>query len=452
MIEELVEEVLEANGQEEQEEEVEVEQDVMEERVAEISFEGKTEEVLKQELKPLPPHLKYAFLREEETLPVIINSSLNMEDEAKLVEVLKAHKTTLGWTIDDIKGISPTICMHKILLEEDSKPVVQPQRRLNPTMKEVAQKEVMKLWNAGIIYPISDNPWWWIPKTKKRHLSPVRLEILLIGGCLLGYAMLQQPSKVQACLRNLEKETHFSTNHHTPEWGLPFELMCDAVDIAIGAVLGQKKDKLHHVIYYASKVLNEAQKNYTITEKEFLAIVYAFDKFRQYLIDLKVIVYTDSAALKWVLLQQEFDIEVRDRKGSENQVADHLSRLPQGTNQDEPQPVNEKFPDEHLLQVQQAPWFADIVNYKVGRRIPQEFTKQQVKKLLNEAKKFLWDEPFLFRRCPYGMIRRCVPESEMRGILWHCHGSAYDGHFGPERTAAKVLQSGFYWPTIFKDA
>ena len=127
------------------------------------------------------------------------------------------------------------------------------------------------------------------------------------------------------------------------DWELPLELMCHASDFAIGAVLGQKKDKLHHVIYYARKVLNKAQKNYTTTEKELLAIVYAFDKFRQYLIGSKVIVYTDHAALKylmskqdskprhirWVLLLQEFDIEVRDRKGNENQVADHLSRLSQ---------------------------------------------------------------------------------------------------------------------------
>ena len=80
-----------------------------------------------------------------------------MDEEARLIEVLKTHKTALGWTIEDIKGISPAICMHKILLEEESKPVVQPQRRLNPTMKEVVQKEVMKLWNAGIIFPISDS-------------------------------------------------------------------------------------------------------------------------------------------------------------------------------------------------------------------------------------------------------------------------------------------------------
>ncbi|XP_057741361.1 uncharacterized protein LOC130960013 [Arachis stenosperma] len=93
-----------------------------------------------------------------------------------------------------------------------------------------------------------------------------------------------------------------------------------------------------------------------------------------------------------------------------------------------------------------------MANYKAGRSIPQEYTKQQVKKLLHEAKLFFWDEPFLFKRCPDGMIRRCVPEVEMKDILWHCHNSSYGGHFGAERTAAKVLQSGFYWPSIFKDA
>jgi hypothetical protein len=110
----------------------------------------------------------------------------------------------------------------------------------------------------------------------------------------------------------------------SPDWSLPFEIMCNASDIAVGAILGQRRDKLLHVIYYASHVLNPTQMNYATTEKELLAVVYAFDKFRSYLLGTKVIVYTDHAALKylfskqdskprllrWILLLQEFDLEI----------------------------------------------------------------------------------------------------------------------------------------------
>ena len=113
----------------------------------------------KPELKPLPPSLKYAFLGEGDTFPVIISSALNPQEEEALIQVLRTHKTALGWSISNLKGISPARCMHKILLEDNAKPVVQPQRRLNPAMKEVVQKEVTKLLEAGIIYPISDSPW-----------------------------------------------------------------------------------------------------------------------------------------------------------------------------------------------------------------------------------------------------------------------------------------------------
>ena len=127
----------------------------------------------------------------------------------------------------------------------------------------------------------------------------------------------------------------------SPDWNLPFELMCDASDHALGAVLGQRKENKLHVIYYASRTLNDAQINYATTEKEMLAVIFAFDKFRSYLLGLKVVVYTDHAALKyllnkkdskprlikWVLLLQEFNIEIRDKKGSENLVVDHLLRL-----------------------------------------------------------------------------------------------------------------------------
>ena len=127
----------------------------------------------------------------------------------------------------------------------------------------------------------------------------------------------------------------------TPDWGKEFELMCVTSDYVVGVVLGQRKGIIFHVIYYARKVLNDAQVNYATTEKEMLAIVYALEKFRSYLVGSKVIIYIDHATIKyflnkvdykprlirWILLLQEFDLVIQDKKGSENVVADHLSRL-----------------------------------------------------------------------------------------------------------------------------
>ena len=251
-----------------------------------------------------------------------------------------------------------------------------------------------------------------------------------------------------------------------PDWSFPFELMCDASDYAIGAVLGQKREKIFQVIYYASRTLNDAQLNYATTEKELLAIVFAFDKFRPYLIGNKVVVHTDHSAIKylmtkkdakpllirWVLLLQEFDVEIKDKKGTENLVADHLSRL-EGTRDDVP--VNDEFPDEKLFTIEDkraVPWFADYVNYLVAKVIPPEFNYQQKKRFFAHLKHYYWEEPILYRHCADQVIRRCVPEDEMHSILDHCHTLPCGGHFGGQRTAAKVLQSGFYWPSLFKDA
>ncbi|KAK0580012.1 hypothetical protein LWI29_035005 [Acer saccharum] len=637
----------------------------------------------KLELKELPTTLKYVYLGENETYPVIVASELKDEEEKRLIEVLQKHKSAIGWSLEDIKGISPTVCMHKIFLEEEAKPTREAQRRLNPIMKEVVKKEVLKLLEVGIIYPISDSKWvspiHVVPKksgitvvrNEQNELVPQRLQtgwrvcidyrklntatrkdhfplpfidqmlerlaghshycfldgysgynqiviapedqekttftcpfgtfayrrmpfglcnapgtfqrcmmsifsdmveeiievfmddfsvfgdsfdlclknltlvlqrceesnlvlnwekchFMVQSGIVLGHVIshkgievdkakvevirsLQPPRSVKdirsflghagfyrrfikdfskitrpLCVL-LQKETEFDMSDECmvafdtlkdalttapvivpPNWELPFELMCDASDYAIGAVLGQWVDKVPHVIYYASRTLNDAQLNYSTTEKELLAVVFALEKFRAYLVGAKVIVFSDHAALRyllqkkdakprlirWILLLQEFDLEIRDKKGSENVVADHLSRLVQENPEEEDElPLRESFPDEQLLVVQEKePWFADMVNYLVSGIIPKELNSQGKKRFLSKAKRYFWDDPFLYKHGPDSVIRRCIPENEQDDILKFYHELQCGGHFGARKTALKVLQSGFFWESLFKDA
>ncbi|KAJ9554347.1 hypothetical protein OSB04_018392 [Centaurea solstitialis] len=265
----------------------------------------------------------------------------------------------------------------------------------------------------------------------------------------------------------LKKELTSAPIIQPPDWTLPFELMCDASDYAIGAVLGQRKDGRVHAIHYASKTLDPAQLNYSTTEKELLAVVYAIEKFRTYLVGSKVIVYSDHAALRylmskkdakprlirWILLLQEFDIEIKDKPGSENSVADHLSRLELGSSPSTP-PINDSLPGDQLLSVSSSvtPWYADFVNYLACGIIPLDFSSHQRKKFLHDVKFYFWDDPHLYRSCSDSIIRRCVPIEETDSILAHCHTLPCGGHAGSGKTVAKVLQSGFYWPTLFRDA
>ncbi|CAN6579312.1 unnamed protein product [Malus baccata var. baccata] len=331
---------------------------------------------LSRELKPLPSHLIYVFLGEQEMLPIIISSSLTTQEEDKLVRVLREYKTIIGWTLADINGISPTTCMHQIPLEEGAKPSREAQRRLNPPMMDVVKKEIIKLLDYGVIYPISDSHWVssiqvvpkksgvTVVKNKDNELVPTRIQIEwrvcidywklnattrkdhfplpFINQMLERRFIKDFPKITQPLGRLLQKEVAFEFNKECetafktlkdmltsapiimpPDWSLPFELMCDASDYAIGAVLGQRRNKQPHVIHYASRTLNDAQLNYSTTEKERLAIVFALDKFRSYLLGTKVIVYSDHAALKylvtkkeakprlirWMLLLQEFTLK-----------------------------------------------------------------------------------------------------------------------------------------------
>jgi len=237
--------------------------------------------------------------------------------------------------------------------------------------------------------------------------------------------------------------------------------MCDASDYAIGAVLGQTKDKMHNAIAYASKTMTEAQLNYETTEKELLAVVIALDKFRSYLVGAKIIVYSNHAALKylltkkdakprlirWILLLQEFDLEIKDRKGVANPVADHLSRMyfkkPQEL------PINDSIRDDMLFKVTKTDrWYANIVNFMVAGYVPLEENK---KKLIYESRLHIWDPTYLFWVCSDGLHRRCVPVEEGMHIIQKCHSSPYGGHYGVFRTHVKIWQSGFFWPTMYED-
>ncbi|GJT01383.1 reverse transcriptase domain-containing protein [Tanacetum coccineum] len=442
------------------------------------------ESFLNDDPSPLPnqgnyfPEIQKKLKVCDNKLPVIIAKDLSVEEKAALIKVLKSHKQAIAWKLSDIKGINPEFCTHKILMEEDYKPAVQHQRWVNPKIHDVIKKEVEKLLDAGLIYLISDSPW------EKSHF-------MVKEGIVLGHkiskkgievdkakidviAKLPHPTTVKGVrsfLGHAEK-TYRSSNLDCPDWNFPFELMYDASDFAIGVVLGQRHEKYFRPIHYASKTMNEAESHYTTMEKEMLAVVYAFKKFWSYLILNKSVVYTDHSALKylfakkdskarllrWVLLLQEFDFNVIDTKGDENLAADHLSRLENSyENVLDPKEVNEKFPLETLNMVtsrsnSSTPWFADYANYHAGKFIVKGISSQQKNKFFKYIKHYFWDDPYLFKICADQMIRRCVAGQETVDILTACHSSPTGGHYGANYTAKNIFDSGFYWPTIYKDA
>ncbi|RDX92931.1 Retrovirus-related Pol polyprotein, partial [Mucuna pruriens] len=344
---------------------------------------------------------------------------------------------------------------------------------MNPTILDVVKKEVTKLLVVGIIYPISDSQWvspvqvvlkksrMIVMKNEQDELVPMRIEnnwratrkdhfplpfIDQVLEKLSGkshYCFLDRFSgymQIHIALEDQHKTTFtypFGTiftdllqdymevfmddftelkNQLTstpilqaPNWDLPFELVCDASNSALGAVLGQRAGvgQPVHAIAYASRTMDSAQQNYTTIKKELLAIVFALDKFRVYLLGSRIIVFSNYAALRyllkkpdakprliwWMLFLQEFNIEIRDKKGAENSVADHLSRIER---ESEPMPIRDEFPDEQLLHIQMStPWLADICNYVATSQFPLEASRPYKEILQSDAKYYTWDDPYL---------------------------------------------------------
>nr|GEY71004.1 reverse transcriptase domain-containing protein [Tanacetum cinerariifolium] len=249
------------------------------------------------ELKDLPLHLEYTFLEGDDKLPVIIAKDLSVEEKTALITVLKSHKRAIAWKLSDIKGIDPEFCTHKILMEEDFEPAVQHQRRVNPKIhdgrftvvenkdNELIPTRLVTGWRVCIDYRKLNEA------TRKDHFPLPFMDQMLerLAGnqyyCFLDgfsghFQILIDPKD--------QEKTTFTCPYGTFAYRrMPFRL-CNAPgtfqsDFAIGVLLGQHQDKHFRPIHYASKTMTEAESNYTITEKEMLAMVYAFENFWSYL-------------------------------------------------------------------------------------------------------------------------------------------------------------------------
>nr|GEW61738.1 reverse transcriptase domain-containing protein [Tanacetum cinerariifolium] len=382
--------------------------------VEESKAKSSIEEPSELELKELPSHLKYALLEESNKLPVIIAKDLKDVEKEALIKVLKSYKWVIAWKISDIKGYFQI--------------PIDPQDQEKTTFTCPYGSFAYRRMPFGLC----NAPGHKISKSgievdrakvdviaKLPHPTTVKGVRSFLGHAGFYRRFIQDFSKIARPMTHIpEKETPFVFSKECvdafdtlkkklteapilviPDWNLPFELMCDANDFTINAVLGQHKTKHFQPIHYTRKTMTKAQIHYTMTEKEMLAVVYAFEKFQPYLVLSKSIVYTNHSALKyllnkqdikprllrWVLLLQEFDITILDKKGSENLVADHLSRL-ENPHKDvlENKDINENFPLETLktLSCDITPW----------------------------------------------------------------------GHHGANLTAKKVFDAGFFWPSIYRDA
>eukprot|EP00253_Pinus_taeda_P006977 PITA_06977 len=430
-----------------------------------------------------------------------IGNHLDSSQQERLIQLLRKYQKAFAWDYTDMHGIHPDTCTHHIYTDNTIKPVRQPQRRMNPVLQDIVREELQKLLRVNFIYPISDSQWVSplvvVPKKNvydnsfdhalenlervlKRciefnlSLSNEKCFMMLNEGIVLGHYISSQgitvdPAKIQIIVdlpipQNQREKLSTAPILRGPNWNLPFHIFTDASDTAVGASLGQKEESCTYAIYFISKNLTPAELNYTVTEKETLAIIYAVNKFRHYITGYEVFVHTDHSAIKhlmnkpitsgrvtrWLLLLQEFNITVLDRPGKENQVANFLSRL---QNQGEVVPVEDSFPDEHLFSISIVnPWYADLANYLSTGRTPPHFTTKEKKRLVKQSARYSWFNGDLFYTGYDMIIRRCVRNDEVLDILKSCHDEPCGGHFAAKQTTFKVLTLGYYWPSIFKDA
>ncbi|KAL6348189.1 hypothetical protein AAG906_003055 [Vitis piasezkii] len=327
-----------------------------------------TQEVIKEEppkliLKLLPMELKYAYLEENKC------------------------KKAIGWQISDLKGISPLVCTHHIYMEEEAKPIRQPQRRLNPHLQEVVRTEVLKLLQAGIIYPISDSPWvsptQVVPKKKDHFPLPFIDQVLERVSSHPFYCFLDGYSRyfqIEIDVEDQEKTT-FTCPFGTYAYRrMPFGL-CNAPATFQRCMLSIFSDMVERIM----EVFMDDITIYGGTFEECLVNLEAV---------LKRCIEKD--------LMDSFITRIRsqnrDKKGVENVVADHLSRLAIAHNS-HVLPINDDFPEESLMLLEKTPWYAHIANYLVTGEVPSEWKTQDRKHFFAKIHAYYWEEPFLFKYC-----------------------------------------------------
>nr|GEZ64826.1 reverse transcriptase domain-containing protein [Tanacetum cinerariifolium] len=426
------------------------------------------------ELKDLPPHLEYAFLEGDNKLPVIIAKALRDEEKSALIKV-------------------------------------QNQRRVNPKIYDVIKKEVEKLLDAGLIYPISDSPWvspvHCVPKkggftvvaNEENGLIPTRL--------VTGWRVFIDYRKLNEATRKDHFHLPFMDQMLKRLAGNEYYCFLDGFSRCMLAIFHDMVEKTMEVFMDAFSVfgnsfenclsrldkmlqrcedtklcLNWEKSHFKVKEGIFLGHKISKNGIEVDKAKIDVIaklphpttvkVQKDHSALKylfakkdakarllrWVLLLQEFDFDVIDTKGAENLAADHLSRLENPyENVLDPKEINEKFPLETLSMVtsrrtSDTSWFADFANYHVGNFLLKGMPTQQKNKFFKDVKHYFWDDPFPFKVYADQVIRRCGHGKEALEILEACHNGPTGGHHGANLTAKKVFDAGFFWPTIYKDA
>nr|GEY56755.1 reverse transcriptase [Tanacetum cinerariifolium] len=455
-------------------------------------------------LPPLPNHEQYmpSYKKElkicDNKLPVIISKELGDEDKSALIKVLKSHKRTIAWKLSDIQGgftvieneeneLIPTrlvigrrVCIDYQKLNEATRKDHFPLQFMDQMLERLAGNEYycfLDGFSGYFLIPIDPRD-----LEKTTFTCPYRT----FAYRRMPFGLCNAPGTFQRCMLDIfhdmvEKTMEVFMDDFSV-FGNSFENCLSRLDkmlqrievdrakvdviaklphptIVKGVVLGQRHEKHFKTIHYASKTMNDAESNYTTTEKEMLAVVYAFEKFWLYLIRNKSIVHTDHSALKylfskkdakarllrWVLLLQEFDFKVLNTKGAKNLATDHLSRLKNlYENVLDPKEINENFPLETLSMVtfrgdSSASWFADFANYHTGNFIVKGMTSQQKNKFFKDVKHYFSDDPFLFKICADQVIQRCVHGKEALDILVACHNGPTGGHHGANLTAKKGI-------------